>query len=119
MATRKGAPAPLAFDQILSTLRRARKLSQEELAKAIGVHTNVLGRYERGGTKPSIEVAAKIAEALGVSLDQLVGRADVQLDKSITDRVLTLQRLPEKDRVIILGALDAMLRDAKARAAYS
>lgn len=32
---------------------------------------------------------------------------------------LTIQRLPEKDRDHILFTLDAMLRDAKARAAYS
>lgn len=119
MPTSKGAPEPMAFDRILADLRRARKLSQEQLAAAVGIHTNVLGRYERGEAKPSIEIATKLAEALAVSLDQLVGRSDVQLDKEITDKVLTIQRLPEKDRDHILFTLDAMLRDAKARAAYS
>jgi len=108
----------MEFERILSDLRRDRKLSQEQLAAAVGIHTNVLGRYERGEAKPSIEIAAKLAEALAVTLDQLVGRADGQADKAITDKVLTIQRLPEKDRDHILFTLDAMLRDAKARAAY-
>jgi len=72
----------------------------------------------RSKAKPSIEIAAKLADALAVSLDQLVGRSDVQLDKEITTKVLTIQRLPEKDRDHILFTIDAMLRDAKARAAY-
>lgn len=107
------------FKRILADLRRTRKMSQEDLAKAVGVHPNILGRYERGEAKPSIEVAAKLAEALEVSLDQLVGREKIQIDKGIAEKVLTIQRLPEKDRAAILHTLDAMIRDAKARAAYS
>jgi ribosome-binding protein aMBF1 (putative translation factor) len=107
------------FQRILSDLRRTRKLSQEQLAQAVGVHPNILGRYERGEAKPSIEIATKLADALEVSLDQLVGREKIQLDKEIAEKVLTIQRLPEKDRAAILHTLEAMIRDAKARAAYS
>ena len=34
---------------------------------------SIIGKYERGEPVPSIEVAKKIADALGVSLDYLVG----------------------------------------------
>ena len=109
----------MGFDKQLSELRKAKKFSQEELAKLAGVHTNVLGRYERGEAKPSIEIAVKLAEALEVSLDFLVGKSDLQIDKGIADKILTIQKLPEQDREHILFTLDAMLRDAKARLAYS
>jgi len=103
----------------LIELRKKAKLSQEELSGKVGIHANVLGRYEREEARPSIETAAKLADVLGVSLDYLVGNTDVELDKTITDRILTLQKLPEKDREHILFTLDAMLRDAKTRLAYA
>jgi transcriptional regulator with XRE-family HTH domain len=108
----------MSFDKRLSELRKAKKISQEELAKQVGVHTNVMGRYERDEVKPSIDIAMKLAEALEVSLDFLVGKADLQLDKDILAQIQTIQRLPEQDREHILFTLNAMLRDAKARAAY-
>ena len=109
----------MEFQKRLAQARKDKKLSQDQLAKQVGIHGNILGRYERGEAKPSIDVAAKIADALEVSLDFLVGKADLQLDKDIADKVLLIQKLPEADREHILFALEAMLRDAKARAAYS
>lgn len=108
----------MGFDKRLSELRKAKKLSQEELAKKVGVHTNVMGRYERGEAKPSIEIAVKLADVLEVSLDFLVGKSDLLLDPQILSKILTIQKLPDQDRDHILFTLDAMLRDAKARAAY-
>lgn len=69
--------------------------------------------------KPSIEVAAKIAQALGVSLDYLVGNSDVLLDKDLIKRITEIQQLSEADRQGIFFALDGLLRDAKARKAYA
>lgn len=108
----------MGFDKRLSELRKAKKYSQEELAKKVGVHTNVMGRYERGEAKPSIDIAIKLAEALGVSIDYMVGKADLLIDQDILNKILTIQKLPEQDRDHILFTIDAMLRDAKARAAY-
>ena len=108
----------MTFGKRLSELRKKQKLSQEELAKRAGIHTNVLGRYERGEASPSIEVAIKLAENLSVSVDYLIGKSDLMIDPSILDKITTIQKLPDQDREHILFALDAMLRDAKARAAY-
>ncbi len=40
------------------------------------------------------------------------------MDESISIKILTIQKLPESDREHIMFALDAMIRDAKARLAY-
>ncbi|KAA1246525.1 helix-turn-helix domain-containing protein [Aquimarina sp. RZ0] len=109
----------MKFAERLQELRKKNKFSQEELAKQVDIHVNVLGRYERGDSNPSIEVATKLADALTVSLDYLVGKTELLVDESITNKILTIQKLPEKDREHILFALDAMIRDAKARLAYS
>ena len=108
----------MTFEQRLAQLRKDKKFSQEELAKIVGVHTNVMGRYERREAKPSIDIAEKLAEALAVSIDFLVGKDDLLIDSELLNKVLMIQKLPEKDKEHILFALDAMLRDAKARVAY-
>ncbi|MFZ6053503.1 hypothetical protein [Halocola ammonii] len=44
----------------------------------------------------------KIAEALEVSLDYLVGKEDLQLEQDIIKKILSMQKLPEQDREHIL-----------------
>jgi len=108
----------MLFGERLALVRKNKKISQEEIAKLIGVHAPVIGRYERGEVKPSIEIAAKIAEALNVSLDYLVGNTDLLLDKSILNRIMDMQKLTAEDQKHLLIMMDAFLRDAKTRLAY-
>lgn len=55
-------------------LRHKARMSQQEVAEAIGVDTNTLANYENGRTVPSFEKAWMIASLFGVSLDALGGR---------------------------------------------
>jgi len=48
--------------------------------KAVGTSGDIIGKYERDEVKPSVEVTAKIADALEVSLDFLVGKTNVKID---------------------------------------
>ena len=108
----------MGFGLRLATLRKEKKIAQGELAKTVGIHANVLGRYEREEAKPSIDMAAKLADALGVSLDFLIGKTDIEMDMELRDKILTIQRLPNEERQHVIFAIDAMIRDAKARQAY-
>ena len=79
-----------------------------------------VGRYERDEVKPSIEMAAKIAQVLEVSLDFLIGSSDNYIkDKSMLKRINDILALNDKDKEHLLFTIDAMLRDAKTRQAYS
>lgn len=49
-------------------------LSQAQLAKAAGVDTRQIRRYETGDQQPLVSVALAIADALGISVSELVGR---------------------------------------------
>ena len=109
----------MKFSERLTEFRKKNGLSQEDLAKKIGVHMNVVGRYERGEASPSLETSVNIANTLNISLDFLVGRTDTLTDQNILGTVLTIQNLPEQDKEKILFTLNALLRDAKARTAYS
>ncbi len=99
----------MLFGDRLSELRKNKKMSQDEIAKKIGVHAPVIGRYERSEVKPSIEVAVKIAEALNVSLDYLVGSTDLILDKNIVKRIQNIQKLDDENKGHLFALMDAFL----------
>lgn len=54
-------------------LRQAKKLSQEELAKRVGVSKGTIYRYESNLQEPTFRIATKLAVNLGTSLDYLGG----------------------------------------------
>jgi transcriptional regulator with XRE-family HTH domain len=54
--------------------RRERGLSQEELADRAGVHQTYLSGVERGRRNPTMTVLQKIAQALGLDIEDLVRR---------------------------------------------
>jgi len=61
--------------QTIKELRKKHKISQEELARQAGITYSTLIKIESGANEnPTIKTMKKIADALDVSLDQLVGR---------------------------------------------
>jgi transcriptional regulator with XRE-family HTH domain len=57
----------------IRALRRERGLTLEVLGGRSGVSRAMISKLERGEKNPTLVVAAKVAEGLGVSLSQLVG----------------------------------------------
>lgn len=109
----------ITFGKRLGEVRKEQKISQDELAKKVGVQGAVIGRYERDEVKPSVEMATQIAAALNVSLDYLVGNSDLQIDKPTLDRIQAIQQLPDEEKKDAFKLLDMFLRDVKARKAYA
>ena len=109
----------MSFGENVALARKRKKLSQEELAKKVGTISVTIGRYERNEIKPSIEVASKIADTLEISLDYLVGKSDIILDKSLIKKVADIQKLPKEERDCVNKMLEAFLRDFNAKKAYS
>ena len=60
------------FQENLIALRKMHNISQEELAEKVGVSRQTLSKYETGESIPDIEKTKAIADAFGVSLDDLV-----------------------------------------------
>jgi transcriptional regulator with XRE-family HTH domain len=54
-------------------LRRGRGLTLEDLAEQSGVSRAMISKLERGEKNPTLVIAAKLAEGLGVTLSQLAG----------------------------------------------
>jgi transcriptional regulator with XRE-family HTH domain len=111
--------ALISFGDRLYEVRKNKKISQADLAKKIGVHGAVIGRYERNEVKPSIEIASQIAKALDISLDYLVGNSDLILDNTLISRVQNIQQLDNENKNHLFALMDAFLRDFKAKKAYA
>ena len=64
-------------------------------------------------------MASKIADALEVSLDFLVGKTNVEIDSKSLKRLQDIQKLNEQDKATVFEMVDAFLRDRKAKKAYA
>jgi len=63
------------FADSLRTIRKKHGLSQQKLAEKAGLSYVMIAKIEQGTTKePSVVSMIKLADVLGVSLDELVGR---------------------------------------------
>ena len=62
----------MSFANNLVELRKINNLSQEDVAEKIGVSRQTLSKYETGESLPDIEKCSMIANAFGVSLDDLI-----------------------------------------------
>ena len=103
----------MSFGKRLQEDRKKKGFSQEYIAKELNTKAPVIGRYERDEMKPSIEVATKLSELLEVSLDYLVGKTDVELDKNTFQRILEVSRFSEEDRNHIFSVIDAFIAKRK------
>ena len=61
------------FPRKIRELRKKKKISQETLARLAGVSLNTIVKIESGESRhPTIQTIAGIAEALGISLDEII-----------------------------------------------
>lgn len=104
------------FGTTVAKLRKHRGISQTDLAVQLGIHKNVLGRYERNEVLPSIDIARKIADILEVSLDYLTGKEEVQIDNITRQRILEVSKFEEVDRNHIFSVIDAFIAKRKIQA---
>lgn len=65
-----------AFASVLKKHRKAKGMSQELLAEKADIHPIYVSMIERALRNPSLNVAQGIADALGMSLTQMIAEAE-------------------------------------------
>lgn len=65
----------------LYSLRMAKRMSQEQLAAHLGISPAAVSKWERDLSKPSIEMLWTLADLFACSIDELVGRTQIQVEK--------------------------------------
>lgn len=109
----------MTIGEHIMLLRKQKGLSQSALGKKIGTSGDIIGRYERNIMVPSIDVIMKIADTLEVSIDYLVGKTSLELDKSTLKRLEDISTLSDENKTFIFRMIDMALRDLKTGQAYS
>ncbi len=105
----------MEFKERLKQARVNKGLSQNQLAKEIGVHVTNISRYERGENRPTSDVLTKLANALDVTGDFLMdGSMDDKAQSAISDKELLSQfqkvsQLSNDKKLIVKELLDAFL----------
>ena len=61
-----------SIGEIISTLRREKGMTQKELADMIGVTDKAVSKWERDVACPDTQTIPKLAEILGISVEELI-----------------------------------------------
>jgi transcriptional regulator with XRE-family HTH domain len=103
----------------IKELRAAKKLTQTELAKIVGLSFIQIGRYETQKSNPSSDVLQKLATALETTTDFLMqGNSNdiisAQLnDKELLNQFKQVEQLNDEDKYLIKIFIDAFLTKRK------
>ena len=104
---------------ILRGLRARDGKTQEQVSEACGISKVALARYETGSRKPRIEIASRLAEYYGVSVDYILGRDDAPKPPAppINPHTYYAQKFGDETQSIVDHFLDLMasMPDEKSR----
>ncbi|MCQ2386370.1 MAG: helix-turn-helix transcriptional regulator [Clostridia bacterium] len=116
LVTRIEAYGMAKFCEMLRTLRKKENLTQEELAKALGLSPSAIGMYERGQREPNLETLEAFADCFGVSISTLVrGFEEKPVGKAEAEQKMLelFRQIPEEKRPIVLSMIEAALSGLK------
>lgn len=101
-------------------LRKQQNLSQDDLAKQIGVSRTIIGNYERNTNTPSIEVVLKLAKAFNVTVDFLIGEGETAtFDKDAVKRIEDIEKLDADTKKHLFFLIDNVIQNFKTKKAFS
>ena len=103
------------FPERLRIARQTRDLNQETLAKRANLQPSAISHFETGTRKPSFDNLRRLADALDVTTDYLLGRVEEMQDVGGAERVHRhLDQLSSADREMAEEFLQLLARRAKA-----
>lgn len=127
---RRKQASPLAKElgKHLRRTREERFLSQRQLAEGVGIEIAQVSRYERGIFLPNVETLVDLARFLQVSVSFLLfGReeaggstaAALIEDVTLLERFQRLQKLDRKDREMVVGLIDAIVKSREGERVFA
>lgn len=69
--------------KFISTLRKEKKLTQEQLAEKIGVTNRSISRWENGKTMPDLSLLEPLSNLLGITINELISGEKIKEEKVI------------------------------------
>ena len=108
---RNVVPAIEGFGETLELLRKQKGLTQEELAKEVGISQRMISHYENKVKSPPLKIIILIAKALNVSLDILLSNEKISrnFDSKITKKIKIIENLSLRDQNAIWSFVNALI----------
>lgn len=104
----------------ITRIRKAKGFTQEQLAVATKLSKRMIAHYETNLTNPPIFNILAIADALDVSILELLGISKTgnlelfnDIDMRTMKKILLISKLQKKDRATIYNMIDALLNKHK------
>jgi len=95
----KSRPSEVFPERLREAREKIRKLSQEALANRAGLQASAISHFESGTRKPSFDNLRRLADALEVSTDYLLGRIDEISGAATSDQLnRDYDRMSQEDR---------------------
>jgi putative transcriptional regulator len=97
----------------IARLRKEKGLTQVELSKTIGITQALISDYERSRLRPNYEMIIRLAIALEVTTDELLGVKAIKSSKpslKIQKRMRKIEALPEIQQKFVLKTIDSHLK---------
>ena len=100
----------------IAELRKAHKMTQFELADALGISFQAVSNWERGASMPDISKLPELAEIFGVTIDEVLGKnnpAIVQLahGETIDTRAVTPEEIEDAAMIAKPSQLEKTVAD--------
>ena len=126
LAITLGAGSPMTHDEKvffqqlgarIAALRKDQGMTQVQLAEILRLTQQMIASYEVGRRRVPVSLLPQIAETLAVSLEELIGKKDVQPAKrgpapKLQQQIERIQRLPRAKNRFVIEMLDTVLAQA-------
>ena len=104
-------PSPEVFPERLKAARELRAWSQSELGARAGMPPSSIAHFEAGARKPSFDNLRRLAGALAVTTDYLLGRVDeADIARDADPLFRDIGSLSGQDRELTRDFLDMLAR---------
>ena len=100
----------------IKELRKEKSLSQEKLAKKLGVSRSTVSMWEIEQSEPDIELLIKLSSVFDCSLDYLTGKSNIKKEPSEKEELTadeqkllkSFRELNEEGQYILLSQAEAL-----------
>jgi transcriptional regulator with XRE-family HTH domain len=100
----------------IAALRTDSALTQQQLADALGLSQQVVASYEIGRRRVPVSLLSRLARALGVSVEELIGEKAKPGKRGpspkIQQQLERITQLPKTQQRLVLQMLDGVLQKA-------
>ena len=90
--------------KFIATIRKEKQLTQAELARKLNVTDKAVSRWERGLGFPDINTLEPLADALGITLTQLM-KCSKEIEENSDDEIIASLDIAQKQRKVTLKRL--------------